>query len=96
MTIPLGYGKDNMLATKLQSWMIGSIECLRYLGRLAIIDACLSEKDHAPEVVRENTRKTWKRGLVNILKDSPWTDRKLYIPVSCITYSEISHKKYTR
>ena len=54
------------------------MEYLRQLKYLAIVGASLFNASlYESEVDRERARKTWKMGLVGILKDSPSTDRKV-------------------
>jgi hypothetical protein len=49
------------------------------LKHLAVIDADLEEERDYKflEVDWEKARETWKRELINLLKDSPSTDRKV-------------------
>jgi hypothetical protein len=55
------------------------IECLRQLKYLTVVDVDLEEeKDYEPPDAAgwENARKIWKRKLIDLLRDSPSTERK--------------------
>jgi len=57
----------------------GLIKDLRRLKHLAVVDVELDERRDcrpADAADRERERKAWKRELVNLLKDSPSTERK--------------------
>lgn len=68
--------KDNMLTITLQP-LSENIKHLRQLKHLAIIDLNLYEETELPKVDREQTRKTWKREFIGLLKDSPSPDRRI-------------------
>ena len=53
------------------------LETLKQLNHLAIVDIDLEQGSEPHDSEWQETRASWKRDLIGLLKDSPSTDRKV-------------------